>query len=553
MSWIRIYPYLTNWPVDTAPPLFDISSDTPGEAVVELAWDPQALLAPATYPDPLRYLTNGLDLNVTLVAVDGSSHPLSIPAAPVAVSGTATRWAIPSALWKAYGDEARKAAANPPSTTFSRNLYYRVRLAPPGGSTGVVWPSEDVLNGDNASGAPRIGILVGPAQPPGGSLPDADAVAAVGGTAAAPTAWADIVTWLWQSLPQTDPHRQALQAIFAHPAFTSREVAARGQILKLWLLAGPASRPGLAQLLDAQVDLSKLVPALLAVADIAPGPDVVSVLAKEQLVDDVLTEILDPNGQLDVGSAGSATPTCLLAWLATTRPAELAGLAAGWLSSAASATLAGGQTAPVPAGVFAASAFATAAGDNVFLLRTNTELAFEAAVLAAGQNGRFPALSGDAATANTAFQGAVAGGLSLGETATMVSALFGSAAAAQQVALPARPFDPTWRASQATLRDALLAELDAGKQVVAHLFWGQPGSETAPTHPVLMLSHESDMVLFCNAQYAGSAAPAFAIAGGTSGTPPRVYQDPARRLESMSVADLADWLVAYVAPASPIT
>ena len=212
---------------------------------MELAWDPQALLAPATYPDPLRYVTNGLDLNVTLVSVDGSGHPLSIPAAPVAVSGTATRWAIPSALWKAYGDEARKAAANPASTTFSRNLYYRVRLVPPGGSTGVVWPSEDVLNGENASSAPRIGILVGRAEPPGGSLPDAGAVAAAGGTAAAPTAWAEnMVTWRWQSLPQTDPHRQALQAIFTHPAFTSREVAARGQILKLWLLAGRLPDPG---------------------------------------------------------------------------------------------------------------------------------------------------------------------------------------------------------------------------------------------------------------------------------------------------------------------
>src|SRR5262249_54341186 len=162
-----------------------------------------------------------------------------------------------------------------------------------------VWPSDDVLNGENAASAPHIGILVGPAAPSGGSLPDAGAVAAAGGTAAAPTAWADIVTWLWQSLPQTDPHRQALQATFTHPAFTRREVAARGQILKLWLLAGPASRPGFTRLLDAQVDLSKLVPALLAVADIAPNPDVVSVLAKEQLVDDILTEILDPNGQLD--------------------------------------------------------------------------------------------------------------------------------------------------------------------------------------------------------------------------------------------------------------
>jgi hypothetical protein len=135
----------------------------------------------------------------------------------------------------------------------------------------------------------------------------------------------------------------------------------------------------------------------------------------------------------------------------------------------------------------------------------------------------------------------------------MASDLLGSPAAAQHVALPAQPSDPTWQASQATLRDALLAELAAGKQVVAHLFWGQPASETAPTHPVLMLSHQSDTVLFCNAQYAGSTAPSFAIAGGTSGAPPRVYQDPARRLESMSVADLADWLIAYVAPAAPIT
>ena len=189
----------------------------------------------------------------------------------------------------------------------------------------------------------------------------------------------------------------------------------------------------------------------------------------------------------------------------------------------------------------------------MFLLRTNTELAFEAAVLAASKNGRFPALSGDAATANTAFQGAVAAGLSLDETATMASDLLGSPAAAPHVALPAQPSDPPGRPRRRPCATLFFAELDAGKQVVAHLFWGPPASETAPTHPVLMLSHQSDTVLFCNAQYAGSAAPSFAIAGGTSGTPPRVYQDPERRLESMSIADLADWLVADVAPATPIT
>jgi hypothetical protein len=55
MNWVRMHSLIANWPGGGGPPTFDISADENGSVVVELAWDPQALMAPASYLDPLRY------------------------------------------------------------------------------------------------------------------------------------------------------------------------------------------------------------------------------------------------------------------------------------------------------------------------------------------------------------------------------------------------------------------------------------------------------------------------------------------------------------------
>ena len=46
-NWVRLRPVLANWPNGSQPPTFEISANENGTAVVELAWDPQALLAPS--------------------------------------------------------------------------------------------------------------------------------------------------------------------------------------------------------------------------------------------------------------------------------------------------------------------------------------------------------------------------------------------------------------------------------------------------------------------------------------------------------------------------
>src|SRR5204863_4012716 len=136
--------------------------------------------------------------------------------------------------------------------------------------------------------------------------------------------------------------------------------AARAALLKLWLFAGPAARARLPQLLDRtvvagngqlqpvvdKVDLrggKSLVDNLLDLLTVAPHPDLVTVLTKEQLVDDVITEILDPNGQIDEAVGGTCSPTAVQALLIAANPAEYARLQVGFLGAGGTATLAGGD------------------------------------------------------------------------------------------------------------------------------------------------------------------------------------------------------------------
>src|SRR4029079_5289983 len=114
---------------------------------------------------------------------------------------------------------------------------------------------------------------------------------------------------------------QSLVQIFAHPTYRGLDVRARAAVLTLWLYAGKDSLLRLPQLLDrnavtgsnvvtpvvAKTDLrggQTLVQNLLALLDISPHPDLLTATSKEHLLDDVITEILDPNGQVNQGAAG---------------------------------------------------------------------------------------------------------------------------------------------------------------------------------------------------------------------------------------------------------
>ena len=106
MTWVRMHPFIANWPGGGDPPVFEINSDENGAAVVELAWDPQALLAPASYTDNLRYYSTDVPFNGTVSRVDGGSRSVSVPAQLIDLQGNRATWAIPAVLWAGYGDLA---------------------------------------------------------------------------------------------------------------------------------------------------------------------------------------------------------------------------------------------------------------------------------------------------------------------------------------------------------------------------------------------------------------------------------------------------------------
>ena len=107
---------------------------------------------------------------------------------------------------------------------------------------------------------------------------------------------------------------------------------------------------------------------------LVPHPDLPGVTVREQLVDDVITELMDPNGQVNQGQASTCAPTGLQALLINTNAAEYARLMKGLLSSTGQVMLANGDTLAIPPGIYQAARYAGAQG-SAFFVRTNSELA----------------------------------------------------------------------------------------------------------------------------------------------------------------------------------
>jgi hypothetical protein len=566
MDWVRIHPMIANWPGGGPPPTFDISADENGTAVVELAWDPQALAAPSAGYVPLRYYNSGSAYNVTYTADGGASRNLSVPAQNIQLSGNRAAWTIPQALWDAYIQESLKTLNRPPTTTFARNLYYRVRATAPGASQATIWPSNAALAGQFASAAPHIGILPISASPSSQVAPDQAAVAAMGGLPFMPTFWSDLLLSLWRSLPESDPNRQVLVRIFAHQAFQGASLATRAAMLKLWLIAGPTARGRLPQLLDrnavvgsnvimpiiSKTDLrggKTLVENLLDLQSITPHPDLSSVTVKEHLLDDVITEILDPNGQVNQGAAGTCSPTSLQTLLITINPAEYARLQVGWLSSAGQATLANNAIADVPVSVFKIANYANVAGQP-FLMRTFSELAFQTAILKYAQGSSFPAFTGTPQNINQIFQATIAGGLSSDQTKRALDGIFNVNFTTRYISYPINQTNASWTAAQVAIRDGLVRDLPGRQQqTLMAMFWSQPYNFG---HVLMGVRRDGGRIFFKNPQYPGSN-PTPGIAQGGNGTnPPRRYEDPSQSLESISEADLATWIKGYWTPDTAI-
>jgi hypothetical protein len=586
MTWVRIQPFLTNWPGGGEPPVFEINSDENGTAVVELAWDPQALCAPATYPDPLRYYSTGHSLSASVPrASGGGTLSVSVPVQTIQLAGGRAVWTIPAALWAGYVEESLKTLGSPPATTFSGNLYYRVRLTPPGGATATVWPPDAVLTSGTALAAPHIGVLRLSASTQSQVMPDDAAVTALGGIPGFPALWANVLRGIWRTSPETDPLRMSLAAVFAHPAFKSAAPATRTDLLRLWLFAG-RSREKIPQLLSRQVVTGsnvvtpviektaykggkKLVPQLLDLLTVAPHPDL-GVVTKEQLLDDVITEILDPNGQVNQGGAGLCVPTSIQAYLIAANPAEYARLQVGWLSRTGAAELANGSTATVPPGIFQIARYSqsltlpaggTFTPNNTgFLFRTYSEMAFQGAVMSYGQGAAFPVSNGTEAALQNIFVTVYKGGLGSTDTKRAMDGLFGVNFTLSAIGWPP---GPGLAATQVSIRDAFLAKLTAAQQpVLFTMYWGKPPTTPVPTgvapasffgtHAVVATRREGGKVFFKNPQYAGSNPAPSAVAGGNNTNPPRHYEDPRSSLESITEPDLAAWIYWYLAPDTAI-
>jgi hypothetical protein len=589
MAWVRLHPFVANWPGGGPPPVFEINSNENGTAVIELAWDPQALLNPGTYSDLLRYYSSAGGLSGSITTDRGGTMAVNVPAQTITLAGNRATWQVPQPLWDAYVEESLKTIGPRPTSSFSRNLYYRVRLTPPGASTSEVWPSDKVLGSQNitvpppddsgridpaaAMSAPHIGILAMSATPASGAVPDAAAIDAAGGLPPfLPKLYSQMLTWFWNGLPEADPNRMSLVAIFAHQGFKSLAVPERGQVLKLWLLSSKA-RSDIPTLLARQVATGSgvltpitrktalkggktLLTLLLELMEIHIHPDI-TVMTREELVADVLKEILDPNGRTNQGAAGTCVPTSIQTMLININPAEYVRLQIGWLSSAAKAELANGATATVPRAVLQTWRYLQpgAPSSMGFHARTYSELAFQAAGLKFAKAANFVADSGDEAGAKAIFKFVHENGLFSDEAKRLMDALFNvnfTVSALVPINVPATV------GVQAAITTTLINDIAVRPgQILLAIYWNTDPRKALPTgvksyssHAVVAMRRDGGRIFFKNPQYAGSIP--LAANGMTAAAPPRRYENASSTLESITDADLGQWILWYLRPDTAI-
>lgn len=556
-DWVQIRPQLAAWPAGGPPPTFEVLSPQNGQAIVELAWDPQALLAPASYPDPLRYYSSDIDLDVEITDSEGNPKQIQVPPQTIQVQGGRGSWTLPQELWEGYQEETLRSVGSS-SSNFNRVLYYRVRLQPTGSQTALVWPPDNQVtqSGRHLTLLPQSG---GAAQ----AVPDQGAVQAMGGIPLIPNLWGQMLTAFWNTLPASNPDRRSLARVFENEVFQNEiaDDATKGKILLLWLFGGP-SRRKLHELLDrrvqvgsnlnapaiTQLDLKRqktLVENLLDLLTIAPHPDMAGSPTAAELVDDVITEILDPNGQSNQGRANSCSTTATQTFLLTVNPSEFARLQVSLLSSTGRVELADGARVTVPPAIFQVARYSNT---PPFVVRTNSELAFQATVLKHGLGSSFPSFNpasppNSPTGINTVFRTTVDAGLSASQFDRVLESIFNEGFFTSSVGL------------SASNRDALLNDFNALRQpMVLALYWvAGPGQPNQAGHAVLVVRRENGRVYFKNPQYAGSSPTSGITQGGNSSSaggsvhnfPPRRFEDPSAALESMTESDLANWILWY--------
>lgn len=555
-NWVRIRPVLYNWTLTDTPPSFEITADENGSAVIELAWDPQAMMNPSVYADPLRYYHSGEDFNHNITNANGSTQTINVPAQTINLNQGRAVWAVPQALWDGYREEALKSLATPPTSTFSRRLYYRVRYQPVGASEVMLWPPDASIN-DNPS-APSMGIIALRSAPASQVVPDQAAVNAMGGVpVVAPSLWSDMLMMYWRTLPESSADRQSLVNIFSHRFFTNFiETEVRGKILKLWLFAGRVRQRipdmlseqfrtqfGLENTVFKQTDLRNegmLIDHLLAMTGMDFHSDMTGVLVGEQVIDDILSEITDPNGQNVFGTMGNVSITGLNAFMILQNAAEYVRLLKGLMSPAGQVRMANGDTLEIPEGIYRVQS-ETPPANPTFVARRFAELALLSAALKYALRNAYPDYDPSAAVydpngVGQAFFSAIRRGLTEAQLTRVLSALLGRNVRASN------------RGPSPAVRDAFRDALNQSQHpLLLTLWWGaQPGSSSGVGgHTVVALREDAGRIFFRNPLYAGTSPPVTAVANTATGNPPRRHEDPTEALESIGDADLGQWIMWY--------
>ena len=550
-TWVVIRSSLYNWTEGDRPPSFEIFANENGRAIIELAYGSRDIPnAPQRDPaNPLRYYHTGETLtNVQITNADGSTRTLNLAAQDIVLSGNRATWTMPQELWDCYREELRKSRMSPPQSQMAQMLYYRVRFEPTGGTSATLWPGDASFNASPFNN--RMNIIALRSDPVTQVVPDTAAMQAMPRHAAE-------LDWLWKNLPDDDDDRRSLVNIFSHRFFTNHiETEIRGKILSLWVEAGPA-RQRLFTMLDRMFTTAAglemtvlkqpciredimLIDHLLELVSIVPHPDMTGVRVAEQLVDDVLQEILDPNGQLNQGRAQTCAPAGIQTMLINANAAEYARLQRGLLSATGQATLANGDVVSPPVGIFRAANYA---GDqsSAFYVRTNAELAFQAMLLKYARGSDFPRFDADAPPdsprgINTVFQATIARGLTFDEIKTALDGLFNASFTKR---IEAAPSD--------ALRNQFVNDMQSSSDpLLTVLHWRHPPSHAdTGLHAVLSTRHEANRTFFKNPQYAGSRPPSGYQPNGSAANPPRRTDDPSQTLESMGDDDMSDWVRGY--------
>jgi hypothetical protein len=207
--------------------------------------------------------------------------------------------------------------------------------------------------------------------------------------------------------------------------------------------------------------------------------------------------------------------------------------------------LANNNTADVPAGILKIANYASVAGQP-FLVRTFSELAFQAAMLKYALGTSFPALTGTPQNMNEIFQTTINRGLNANQSKRSLDALFNVNFTSHYVPMPVNSTDAGWLAAQTAIRDGLVRDLPGRQQqILFAMFWSQPYNFG---HVVVGIRRDGGRIYFKNPQYPGSIPTPGIVRGGNGTNPPRIYEDPAQSLESISESDLATWIKGYWVP-----